>query len=135
MEGEPLSDELLSKARSRGSRWLLDQADRGQLVPSQVGVENSAPTGVVSGENFEVWADELDKLRPQHRKLYAELVDEYRKRLPRFSAAVCQAPGAMRFRGSEKARETDVKAVDPKLCNPSRNVDNPYLKIQAFSHL
>eukprot|EP00439_Symbiodinium_sp_Y106_P080258 s1441_g19.t1 len=66
MEGEPLSDELLSKARSRGSRWLLDQADRGQLVGDLQPLRRLAwRLSVVSGENFEVWADELDKLRPQ----------------------------------------------------------------------
>lgn len=105
-----LSDSLLEKAVGRGSRWLTDLAEKSQLVAELRPLRRLAwikHLGVVSAESLEGWAQELQG----HRKQYSLLEEEYR-------------------------RETDVKAADPKLCNPlSRNADNPYLKIQVNEEL
>lgn len=105
-----LSDSLLEKAVGRGSRWLTDLAEKSQLVAELRPLRRLAwikQLGLVSAESLEGWAEELQG----HRKQYSQLEEEYR-------------------------RETDVKAADPKLCNPlSRNADNPYLKIQVNEEL
>ncbi|CAJ1360753.1 unnamed protein product [Effrenium voratum] len=107
---EKLSWDLLEKARSRGGRWLVEQADKGRLVGELLPLRRLAwirMLGVVTGDSLERWPEELDV----HRKQYNQLLEDFRK-------------------------ETDVKAVDPKLCNPlSRNADNPYLKIQVNEEL
>eukprot|EP00931_Biecheleriopsis_adriatica_P046675 TRINITY_DN26825_c0_g1_i2.p1 TRINITY_DN26825_c0_g1~~TRINITY_DN26825_c0_g1_i2.p1 ORF type:complete len:659 (-),score=163.45 TRINITY_DN26825_c0_g1_i2:42-1949(-) len=105
-----LSAELVDTARTRGGSWLVEQADQGNLIGELRPLRRLAwlrLLGVVSGDSVENWVPELEA----HRKHYAELLEGYR-------------------------RETDVKAADPKLCNPlSRNVDNPYLKIQVNDEL
>eukprot|EP00913_Durusdinium_trenchii_P017764 g16691.t1 len=92
------------------ARWLQDLAERSQLVGELRPLRRLAwikLLGVVNGESLDAWAEQLQA----HRQQYRQLEVEYRK-------------------------ETDVKAADPKLCNPlSRSADNPYLKIQVNEEL
>eukprot|EP00434_Breviolum_minutum_P011452 symbB.v1.2.010098.t1/scaffold653.1/size176079/8 len=105
-----LSESLLERAIGRGSIWLTDLAEKSQLVGELRPLRRLAwikLLGLVNSDSLDTWVEQLQ----MHRTRYRQLEDDYR-------------------------RETDVKAADPKLCNPlSRNADNPYLKIQVNEEL